>query len=194
VTKGPLSSPRAADDSGGPQISGRATIRPSFGLVIGASASRGAWLSHDVAGLLPESSRPESYAQTAAGADVEYSRDHWIVRAEAIWSQWRVPTPLSPAGASVDLRALGAFVEARYRFTPRAFVAARLDSLSFSSLTTASASSPMSWDAPVRRVEIGAGYMLQRNLTARVSLQYNARDGGRVQHRTFIAGQLAFWF
>lgn len=195
ITSGTLSTPRVDDNNSGKQVSARVTVRPAFGLVLGASAARGAWLSRDVVNELPAAHRRESYAQTAIGTDVEYSRDHWIVRSEAIWSRWRVPTPRTSDRPSVNLDAFGAFVEGRYRLTPRISVSARLDKLMFSSIrgtTPGAAATP--WDAPVRRVELGAGYLLQRNLTARIVLQRNVRDGGRVSRRTFVSGQLAFWF
>lgn len=194
ITNGTQAAPRVRDDNGGKQVSARVTVRPSFGLVIGASVARGAWLSNRVSNLLPESSQA-SYTQTAAGTDVEYSRDHWVIRAEAVWSRWRVPTPASASGPFIDADAVGAFVEGRYRFTPRIFAAARIDALTFSSVTgSARPAVAISWDAPVTRLEVGAGYMLQRNLTARVAIQRNVRDGGRVRSRTFVSGQLAFWF
>ena len=53
---------------------------------------------------------------------------------------------------------------------------------------------PIDWDAPVTRVEGDIGYYIQRNLIARVAVQYNDRAAGRVTSRTYFAGQLAFWF
>ena len=53
---------------------------------------------------------------------------------------------------------------------------------------------PTPWDAPVTRIEAGGGVYLQRNLTVRVVAQHNWRDGGRVRNRTYVSGQLAYWF
>jgi hypothetical protein len=50
------------------------------------------------------------------------------------------------------------------------------------------------WDAPVTRVEGDTGYYIRRNLVARFAVQYNDRDGGRVHHRAYYSGQLAYWF
>lgn len=194
VTNGTLSTPRVTDNNDGKQISGRVSFQPLFGLVVGASGARGAWLSRDVSRLLPDDARSVSHAQTATGADVEYSRGHWLVRAETIWSEWHVPIT-SSSSQTLAISALGAFVEGRYRFSPRIFAAARVDGLTFSSITgTMFNGRPTPWDAPVRRVEITGGYAIQRNLTARVSLQHNRRNGGRVTTRTFLSGQLAYWF
>jgi hypothetical protein len=184
VTNGTLSNPRASDDNGGKQISGRVAITPAVGLIIGASASRGAWLSRSVAA----DSKP---MQRALGADVEYSRDHWIVRGEIVWSRWDLPIALLP-GTARSLNASGSWIEGRYRVTPRIFVAARADRLGFSELAGTVVRLP--WDAPVRRLEWGMGYYVQRNLVLRATVQQNWRDTGRVTNRTYLSGQLAYWF
>jgi hypothetical protein len=186
VTNGTLSNPRFGDDNSGKQISGRVAFEPVVGLVAGASAARGRWLSDEV----PVASS-RSHAQTAYGADVEYSRDYWLVRGEIVWSGWELPTAdLSPDGR---VTALSAWVEGRYRLTPRIFVAARGDRLTFSEIA-GSGGARAAWEAPVHRVELGAGYYLQRNLVVRTVVQRNHRDGGRVRDRTYWAGQLAYWF
>jgi hypothetical protein len=52
----------------------------------------------------------------------------------------------------------------------------------------------VTWDAPVWRVEGDVGYYFRRNLVGRFAVQYNDRDGGRVRTRTFVSGQIAYWF
>jgi predicted porin len=172
------------DDNGGKQVSGRVAVTPAVGLIIGASAGRGAWLARTVA---PDSSP----TQQSFGADVEYSRDHWIIRSEAVWSRWAFPAALAPSNTRA-LDALGSWVEGRYRVTPRIFLAARADHLGFSDLRGSILVLP--WDSPVKRIESGFGYYLQRNLVFRATAQQNWRDAGRVKHRTYISGQLAYWF
>jgi hypothetical protein len=184
LTNGTLSNPRVKDDNGGKQVSGRVAVTPAVGLIIGASAARGAWLARTVA---PDSSP----AQQSFGADVEYSRDHWIVRSEAVWSRWAFPAALAPSNTRT-LDALGSWVEGRYRLTPRIFLAARADHLGFSELRGSLLVLP--WDSPVTRIESGFGYYFQRNLVFRATAQQNWRDAGRVNHRTYVSGQLAYWF
>jgi hypothetical protein len=184
VTNGTLSNPRASDDNGGKQLSGRVAVTPAVGLVIGASASRGAWLARAVA---PDS-KP---VQRALGADIEYSRDHWIVRSEIVWSRWSFPSALPPSNVRA-LDAVGSWIEGRYRATPRIFVAARADRLGFSEIAGTVLSLP--WDAPVQRLEVGIGYYVQRNLVLRATAQQNWRDAGRVRKRTYLSGELAYWF
>src|SRR5688500_15864528 len=45
VTAGTLSDPRIGDNNGGRELSARIVAKPIVGLVVGASAARGAWLS-----------------------------------------------------------------------------------------------------------------------------------------------------
>jgi hypothetical protein len=189
VTAGTLADPRVADNNDGRQFSGRVALHPATGLVVGGSAARGDWLDRGVMDLLPADT--PACAQTAWGVDAEYSRSYWIVRGEVVRSRWRLP--FAALATTADLDALGAWVEGRYRLTPRVFVAARVDRLGFSTIVDASGAR-VTWDAPVTRLEANVGYYLQRNLVARIAVQHNDRDGGRIETRTYFAGQLAYWF
>jgi hypothetical protein len=194
VTVGTLSNPRVRDDNDGRQYSGRVVWKPVVGLVLGASGATGAWLNGDLRESLGGYA-PDDYRQDSVGFDVEYSRDYWILRSELIATQWRIPALAAPAITS-PLRARSAFVETRYRITPRYFAAARLDGLTFSKIQGERrfAGAPETWDAPVTRLEAGGGVYLQRNVTLRAVIQRNWRDGGRVRNRTYVSGELAYWF
>jgi len=178
VTKGPLSNPGGAHE--GVQMSGRVAVTPVTGLLVAASAARGGWLDD---ALEPDD---RQYTQTAWGADVEYSRGHWIGRAEFVESRWQLPY------FADAVRARAAFVEARWRVRPRWYVAGRADRLTFSDIVGNGV--VQTWDAPVTRVEGAVGWYFQRNLIAKAAVQHNWRDGGRVHARTFGALQLTFWF
>lgn len=193
VTAGTLSDPRVDDNNGGRQLSVRGIVRPVFGLVAGASASRGAWIADAVRPALPAQSRERTYAQRAFGVDAEYSRDHWIARGELVWTGWTLP--LAVDGRDHEVGALGMWIEGRYRLTPRLFVAMRGDRLTFSRVTgTLFGGRATPWDARVERLEAGAGWFFLRNLVGRVAVQRNWRDGGRVSSRTFLSGGLVYWF
>ncbi len=192
VTNGSLSAPRFEDDNGGKQIVGRVQVQPFLGLVVGVSGARGDWLGRDVERIVAPG-QPAA-RQRALGFDAEYSRAHWIVRGEAIRSTWDMPGVTS-AGAALDLKATTGWIEGRYRLTPRLYAAARADRLTFSRIRgTLFSGAAVPWEAPVRRIEAGGGWYLQRNVIARFSVQRNARDGGRLRERTFVAGQVLFWF
>lgn len=185
ITNGTLSNPRVSDDNSGKQLSGRVAVTPVIGLVLGASAARGAWLSRQVSA--------DNFHQVAVGLDAEYSRGHWIVRGESIWSRWALPYAAATSNGR-HVRAWGAWAEARYRLTPRVFLAGRADHLGFSTIYSTTDAAPLPWDAPVDRLEAVAGYYIQRNLVARLGLQTNWRTAGRGSGRIFTSAQVAWWF
>jgi hypothetical protein len=189
ITNGTLSDPQVGDNNSGKQFSGRIAARPVAGLVIGGSASHGEWLDRSVTALVPQS--PGTFVQRALGADFEYSRDYWIVRTEVVWSRWTLP--FAATGTYDDVDALAMWIEGRYRITPRIFLAARADTLGFSKIADSSGRL-VDWDAEVARFEVDAGYYVQRNLMLRLAVQHNDRDGGRVLKKTFVSGQVAYWF
>lgn len=195
VTTGTLSNPRVDDDNGGRQISGRVGWKPVVGLVLGASAARGEFLTREIADRYAPVFGRKTYAQRALGIDGEYSRDYWIVRGEFIDSRWDVPA-LNLPFIDRPLGARAGFVEGLYRFTPRYYAAARADRLTFSTVRGQRifAGEPTPWDAPVTRIEAGGGVYLTRHLTARAVVQRNWRGATRVPARTFVSGQVAYWF
>jgi len=189
ITSGTLSNPRVDDDNGGKQIVARVSVRPTAGLVLGASAARGAFVANAAA----QAAGPDSkgLTQTTWGADVEYSRGYYLARAEAVFSAWRLPVIQAPS-LNGPLRAAAVFVEGRYRIFPGLYAAARVDHLGFSEITGTTGRG--TWDAPTRRIEVGGGYALQRNLLFKASYQHNHRDGGRVRTLGLGAVQLVYWF
>ena len=194
VTAGTVSNPRVSDDNSGRQLAGRLEVRPVSGLIAGASLARGSFVSDAAArsAVGDAAATDESFAQTAWGADVEYSHAYYLVRLETIVSSWRVPVVKAPA-INEALRAISTSVEGRYKIVPGLYAAARVEHLGFSDVIGSTATLP--WDAPVTRVEIGTGYSIQRNLLLKISFQHNARDGGVLQRLERLgAGQLVFWF
>jgi hypothetical protein len=190
ITNGSASNPRVADDNAGKQVAARVTVTPVTGLVLGSSFARGQFLSREVVNTLPDAGRAD-FVQRVHGLDAEYSRDRWLVRGDAVLSQWQLPLPSEPL-AHGRLKALAVSVEGRYTLAAGVYAAARAEHLAFSRI--AGTRGVMAWDAPVSRVEVGGGYYLQRNLVARVSWQLNARDAGRVTRDGLMAAQLLYWF
>jgi hypothetical protein len=198
VTTGTLSNPLFKEDNGGRQLAARVEVRPTMGLVAGTSFAHGAFVSQSAArAAVGSEANEQSYAQTAWGADVEYSHGYYLVRAETIVSAWRLPIAVPPPRQlPIDdpLAALSTSIEGRYKLLPRLYVAGRFDRLTFSDVTAADGVH-QPWDAPVRRIEVGGGYSLQRNLVLKLSYQYNTRDGGVLLRRAkFGAAQLVYWF
>jgi hypothetical protein len=185
VTNGTMSDPRTRDTNGGKQISGRVQWQPSPALTVGGSAARGPYLADATLVTATSLGGTTRTTQDAYGIDAEYSRGYWLVRGEAIWNRWQVPT------LATNLDAASAFVETSYKLFPGLFAAGRIDRLSFSRLQTATTS--RSWDAPVTRLETGIGYYLRRNLMAKGAYQHNWRDGGLIRSHGLLALQIHFW-
>jgi hypothetical protein len=189
VTTGTVAEPLGKDNNGGKNIAGRVVLRPGTGWIIGASAAHGPFVASratDTAGLSTDNRR---FTQTAWGGDVEFSRGYYLVRAETVLSSWTVPAVSAPFITS-PLRSWGISVEGRYKIRPRLYTAARYDHLGFSEITGTTRTD--GWDAPVTRLEVGGGYLIQRNLQLKLSYQHNRREGGRVVN--LEAAQVVFWF
>jgi hypothetical protein len=191
VTAGTVSNPLFHDDNSGKQVAGRLAFRPLTGLVLGASAARGPFVSRTAARGAVGEGNEDRFTQTAWGADIEYSRDYYLVRFETILSDWTLPI-VRPPTLDLPLRAFSSSIEGRYKIRPGLYAAARVDHIGFSDITGLTATN--TWDAPVTRVEVGGGYSLQRNLVLKLSYQYNSRDGGRIHTLNLAAAQLLFWF
>ena len=194
ITTGTISNPLVRDDNSGRQLAGRIALRPIPGLVAGVSAARGPFVSSGAvrsAAAGGADGTEGNFTQTAWGGDLEYSRAYYLVRAEAVFSQWTIPIVRQPVIAG-PLQALGTSVEGRYKLGPAFYVAARADHLGFSEIT--GSFGPEAWDAPVTRVEVGGGYSLLRNLLLKISGQHNVRDGGRVTSLNLMSAQLVYWF
>jgi len=189
VTNGTLSNPRVGDDNGGKTVAARMVVAAAPGLEIGSSFSRGSFVSRTALNALGTLATRD-FPQTAYGLDLEYSRGHWLTRLEAISSDWRVP--LLSTGRVEPLRSTAISVEGRYALVPGVYTAIRAEHLGFSRVQAPGGTLP--WDAPVMRVEIGAGYYIQRNLIFKGSVQLNERDGGRTTTVRLPAAQLLFWF
>jgi hypothetical protein len=191
LTGGTLSNPRPRDDTGGRQVAGRVTLHPVPGLIVGGSGARGTFVSQLAVRAALGETNVEGFTQTAWGADVEYSRDYYLLRFETVISDWTLPLLTAPS-RKLPLRGIATWVEGRYKLRPGLYVAGRLDHLGFSDITTNLAS--QSWDAPVTRSTVGGGYSIQRNLIVKAEYQLNTRDGGFVRRAHLGTAQVVFWF
>jgi hypothetical protein len=189
LTQGSLAHPRGGDKDGS-QIAGRLQWKPGPALTAGVSAASGPFFTREVEDALPVSARTD-YRQKALGLDLEWARGYWIVRAEAVWSRWRVAA-LEATQITGPLDALGAYAEARYKLRAGLYLAGRVEHLGFSRIDSEFGRN--TWDAPVARVEIGAGYTLRRHVLLKGSWQHNWRDAGRVRENDLVAAQVLLWF
>ena len=185
VTQGTIANPRVRDDNSGKQLAGRFGWRPAFGWTLGTSFARGEYVADEVHAAVD--AELDAGRQTSWGIDTEYSVGHVVLRAEAIWSRFEMPT--------LDSGALGAFgglIEARYKLSPGLYLAARMDHMRHDRVEATGGA--IRWEAQITRIEAGIGYYLHRHVLAKASFQYNERGGGHVTSRGLPAVQLLFWF
>ncbi len=196
LTMGSLSRPLVTDDNEARQVSARVVTRPSPGLVVGVSAARGAYLSdvaRDAVAVVRQEA-PREWYQEVVGADLEWSRGHWVTRIEALASRWDTPQLGAPR-LTPRVETRSAMAEARYRIHARAWIAGRAEHLWFSRITgTLFGGAPTPWDAPVTRLEGGGGVFLTRQLVFKATYQHDWRDAGRTRSPHLAAVQLACWF
>jgi len=190
ITTGTLANPLVKDDNSGRQIAGRVAVHPIVGLVVGASASRGPFFATNAV-RAATTQDPDTFTQTAWGADAEYSRGYYLLRAETIVSRWTLPAVRAPF-IDGPVRATSVSVEGRYKILPGLYAAARVDHLGFSTIT--GTAGPRTWDAPVDRLETGAGYYVQRNVLLKGSYQFDRRDTNRVPRSHLAGAEVVFWF
>ncbi len=190
VTTGSLAVP-GGSVGGSTQVSGRFAVRPVVGLVLGASASRGVFLERSLTDALGTTGQSGMNDQRAAGFDAEYSRGYWLVRAEGIFSSWRVPAVAAPY-IDKPLHAFGIDVEGRYRILPGLSAAVRVGHLGFNQVS--GSKGPTGWEATVWRAEAGGSYALRRNVVVKAVYQYNWRDTPYMHTAGLASAQLLVWF
>lgn len=191
VTTGTLGHPLVRDNNGGKQLSGRVSLQPIPGLIVGVSGARGPYASRGAAASAGLARSDRSITQSAWEGDLEYSRGHYLLRAEAVLSVFHLPAISAPAIVK-PLRATAVSVEGRYRLRPGLYAAARWDHLGFNAID--GSARRVTWEAPVTRLEAGIGYSVQRNILLKTVVQHNDRDGGFVPTVTIGAVQLVYWF
>jgi len=190
ITSGSLSDPRFRDNNSSRQFAGRVVVRPTAAIAVGASAARGGWLNgpleDDVAGA-----DADRATQAAVGGDIELSSGRFLVRGEAIRSEWELPV-FGRLQLTEPIVAVASLLEGRYKIAPGLYAAVRGERLDFSAIRGTAGLTE--WDAQTWRFETGLGYSFTRNIVVKASWQKNGRDGGRVRKDALVAGQVIYWF
>lgn len=177
VTNGTVSNPRGVENNGGKQVLGRLSAHLGPTLAVGSSYAIGSYLDRAVTGSLPAGTSLESYHQYLVAGDVEFQLGHLESGAEIMHSTWDVTT----AGLH-SVACTGGYVQTRYVLSPGLFIAARAETMRFSTIT-GSDGMATPWDVNLDRIEGGGGYYLSRD--ALVKLDYQGTHG---QAGTRIAG------
>ncbi|MFT5377225.1 MAG: hypothetical protein ACI906_004063 [Candidatus Latescibacterota bacterium] len=169
LTKGAVSNPTATDNDG-IQLVGRVGAQPTMGLKFGFSLALAPYLNERVASnsAFPQGARVEDYLQRLVGFDLEYSRGHFQLIAEAVRNEWQVPNLTIDALANT-----GAYVEGKYELGPGFYYALRYGFIDFDAIADG-VGGRRDWDFDTRRVETGFGYYLSRQTRVKALLQLNS--------------------
>lgn len=151
-------------------FSGRAGWNPFFGFKVGLNFARGPWLRDVAEPTLAPGDDRNDFAQTLVGIDLEYNIDHFIFWAEVYVSDWDVPN------VSGNVRAIGWYLEGRYKIRPGLYVSARFGQMLFNEIEDASGNDT-EWERDHWRAEIGVGYFIYVNLLAKAQIEYNKTQG-----------------
>ena len=187
LTQGSPCNPRREDDNDGKALSARLAWRSASGFAGGLSAARGRYLEGALETRIGRGPR----RQEALGADLEYTRGRWRLRAEGFRVSWDLPVG-DAAVPDTDLGAWTAMAEVRVKLLPGWSAAARADRLDFGTVTGSAGRTP--WEYDVTRYEAGLAFTPHRYAVFKASFQHNRRAGGTVRDQSFLAGQVLLWF
>ncbi len=196
-SNGALSNPVDLSSNSGFNVSARVRYSPFMGLDLGSSFSTAPYLdAHTLdAELKIASKKTTQFRQTVWSGDVAFIRGHLMLFVEAVFNRWESPF----ISESLDL--WGGYVEGRYRFTPRFYLAARGSLLSFAEIADREDIDNDSrlqepWDYNVRQIELGLGMRLTRNALLKFAYQHSQTletAGGEPSDDLAVA-QAVFYF
>lgn len=178
LLSGSVSLPRVQQVKNTPQVTTHLTWHFSPGLVVGTSAFYGTYLGEGIYGdTLPAEKDYEDYINGGIGYEFAGVFRFFEIRSESYYAYWE--HPYIPT-----LKVVSGYVEAKYKFYPRWYVAGRYDYFEPGKMTTASGTKEP-WDYPARRIEAGIGFHANRQMLVKLVGQFN-----RVPHEEELESDL----
>lgn len=152
-----------------PQFTMRLAYNFSPGLVLGGSAFFGPYLSdQQFDEILPPGRSFTDYINAGAGYDLYFAHRMLEIYSETFYALWE--HPYLP-----DLKVVAGYLEAKYKFAPGWYGAARFDFFEPSEIDNGDGGKEK-WDYPLKRYEFGIGYKPSRNVTIKLVTQLNRFD------------------
>ena len=177
------------DENTGKTLLGRLGLVPAPYLRAGVSAAYGPYLAEVLNERLPASKTGNDYHQVLVMSDLQIDVARATLIAEAFVNSWETPT----VG---DLDVHGGYVEGKLTVAAGLYAAARWDALRFGDVTD-SGGNAHTWDRDVDRLELGAGYRLDRGTLVKAVWQRHtarARDAAPEHHDDLFGAQLSVSF
>jgi hypothetical protein len=152
-----------------PQFTTRLAYNFSPGLVLGGSAFFGPYLSdQQFDDILPPGRSFADYINAGAGYDLYFAHRMLEIYSETFYALWEYPY-------LPDLKVVAGYLEAKYKFAPGWYGAARFDFFEPSEIDNGDGGKEK-WDYPLKRYEFGIGYKPGRNVTVKLVTQLNRFD------------------
>ena len=139
-------------------------ITPVTGLRLGASATVGPYLNHELPPTLLAGRSWRSYQQRLVAADLQLSRGYFEAFAEVTRSSYDVPGRETLSGITW-------YAETKYTFTPRLYAAARVERNDYPYIMPFDASSWIADKSDFTDVEAGVGVRLAASTLLKLSVR-----------------------
>ncbi len=164
---GSMTKPLQQQEKNLPQATTHLTYHFSPGFSIGGSGYYGTYLFEGLfRDTLPIGKKENDYLSGGAGYDLYYSKKHFEVYSEAIYSFWEYPY------LTKKLTAVTGYIEFKYKFYPAWYSAFRLGMYEPGTLSR-STGERVKWDYPVTRYEFGLGFKPDRMILIKLVAQIN---------------------
>ena len=169
-----------------PTLGARLGWRPDVAWNLGISGSEGAYLTPQALSGLPRGRGLDDFKEKVIGQDISFAWHHWQLWAEMYEARFDVPRV-----GNADT--LGAYVEAKYKFTPSLFGALRLNRMWFGEIPDGNGGE-QPWSHDVWRIDAAMTYRLTPHVQVKLqySLQHEDRVSDSLSH--LIATQLTVRF
>jgi hypothetical protein len=153
------------DPSAAPRPAVGIGYTPVTGARVGLSGTIGPYLNHGLSASELRSERWTHYKQRVVGLDAQLSRGYFEANVEAAYANYDVP------GRGTPIDGVSFYVEPKYTFTPRFFMAARVERNDYPFISPVT---PMFWVANrviVSDAEVGGGYRATKSTLLKLTLR-----------------------
>jgi hypothetical protein len=154
-----------------PSVNGRIGFKPNESWNLGVSGSRGPYFEEEAAASLPPGRSLDDYDEFLIAEDVSFEWHHLQV-----WTEFHEARFEVPRVGNADV--FGYFVEAKYKFTPQFFGAARWNQQLFGNVPDGSGHE-IPWGRDTWRLDLALAYRFTSNIQLKVQWDLEHRDNGR---------------
>ncbi len=129
-----------------------AGVTPIVGFRLGGYATRGPYLGPGIEALLPVGDGWKQFRQSVYGLDAQFSRGYFELNGDFARASYEAPGAARPTRGSVW------FIEPKYTFTPRFFIALRYERNDYPFIAPLAPGVWLATTAEFSDLEVGAGY------------------------------------